>query len=180
VGPVPRSEQVSDQEFLKRVRDGYTPAFATLVQRHQAALLRLVGPFVATREDAEDAVQEAFVEAYRQIDRFRGEASFRTWVGRIAIYRAMATAKKRSPKTRENTALDGAHRDTDAAETIAVREAVWALPEEMRVAVVLRFWREMSGREIAELLGVEQSTVWTRIYRGLDQVRQTLEGEEHA
>ena len=178
MGPDSRSEQASDGELLQRVRDGDTPAFATLVRRHQTALLRLVGPFVGTREDAEDAVQEAFVEAFRQLDSFRGEASFRTWVGRIAIYRAMAIAKRRMPKTSDYRYLDGATEDTDVAEAIAVREAVWALPDEMRVAVVLRFWREMSGREIAELLGEEQSTVWTRIYRGLEQVRQALEGEE--
>ena len=54
------------------------------------------------------------------------------------------------------------------------------LPDKLRLPVVLRFWREMSGREIAELLGWEQSTVWTRIYRGLEQVRQNLEGEERS
>ena len=173
-----RSQHETDRDLLRRARDGDTPAFGDLVRRHQAAVLSLVAPFVNSREDAEDAVQEAFVEAWRQLDDFRGEASFRTWVGRIAIYRAMALAKKQRPVTADALGWDGeGSPPPDAAEVLAAREAVLALPDEFRVPVVLRFWRDMSGREIAELLGWEQSTVWTRIYRGLEQVRRTLEEE---
>ena len=176
--PDSRSEHEPDRDLLQRVRGGDSAAFAELVRRHQAALLNLVAPFVALREDAEDAVQDAFVEAWRQLDRFRGDASFRTWVGRIAIYRAMAFAKKQRPVTADAPDWDGeGPPPPDAAEALAVREAVLALPEDFRLPVVLRFWRDMSGREIAALLGWEQSTVWTRIYRGLEQVRRTLEEE---
>jgi RNA polymerase sigma-70 factor (ECF subfamily) len=179
VGAAPRSEQESDLQLLQKVRAGHTPAFATLVRRHQAALLSLVGSFVSTREDAEDVVQEAFVEAYRQLDRFRGDASFRTWVGRIAIYKAMGLAKRQQLVIGDDREFeDAAQPPTNPAEAIWVRDAVHDLPEELRLPVVLRFWRDMSGREIAELLDWEQSTVWTRIYRGLEQLRRTLEGEE--
>ncbi len=174
-----RSEQDSDPQLLNRVRAGDTRAFAVLVRRHQAALLRLVDPLVATPEDAEDVVQEAFLEAYRQRDRFRGDASFRTWVGRIAVFRAMRLAGKRRPVTGDGAALEGMTQPSaNPAETLAVRDAVAELPDELRVSVVLRYWRELTGREIAEILGWEQSTVWTRIYRGLEQIRRTLEGEE--
>jgi len=180
VRPDPRSGQDSDPQLLTRVRAGDTPAFAVLVRRHQVALLSLVDPLVATREDAEDVVQEAFVEAYRQRDRFRGDASFRTWVGRIAVFKAMRLARTRAPGTDDGAALESVTQPSaNPAETLAVRDAVVELPDKLRLPVVLRFWREMSGREIAELLGWEQSTVWTRIYRGLEQVRRTLGGEEH-
>jgi RNA polymerase sigma-70 factor (ECF subfamily) len=178
VGPDSGVDRDSDRDLVQRVCAGDTDAFAVLVQRHQVDLLRLVSSFAATPEDAEDAVQEAFVAAFRQLDGFRGEASFRTWVGRIAIYRAMALAKRRSPQLRQHADLDRAAETPDVAEALAMREAVQALPEEMRVVVILRFWHGMSGREIAELSGIEQSTVWTRIYRGLDRIRKRLEGEE--
>jgi len=181
VRPASRSEHQSERGLIQRTREGDARAFAELVRRHQEAVLSLVAPFVNSREDAEDAVQEAFVEAWRQLDDFRGEASVRTWVGRIAIYRAMALAKKRRPVMADAPDWDGeGSPPPDQAEVLAAREAVLALPDEFRVPVVLRFWRDMSGREIAELLGWEQSTVWTRIYRGLEQVRQNLEGEERS
>jgi len=181
VRPDSRSEHATNHDLLQRVRGGDSAAFAELVRRHQAAVLSLVAPFVHSPEDAEDAVQEAFVEAWRQLDRFRGEASFRTWVGRIAIYRAMTLSKKPRPLMENAPGWDGEGPQLpDAAEALAVREAVLALPEDFRLPVVLRFWRDMSGREIAELLGWEQSTVWTRIYRGLEQVRQNLESEERS
>lgn len=176
VRPDSRSEHETDHDLLRAAREGHATAFSELVRRHQAALLNLAGPFVDSREDAEDAVQEAFVEAWRQLDSFREEASFRTWVGRIALYRAMALSKKPRLLAEDAPGWDAQGTDgAEVADTLAVREAVLALPDDFRLPVVLRFWREMSGREIAELLGWEQSTVWTRIYRGLEQVRRTLE-----
>ena len=167
-----------DAELLARARDGDRDAFAELARRHQADLLRVAGRFVASREDAEDAVQEALVAAYRQLHRFRGDSSLKTWLTRIAINRALKIARRRGIEQRsKNHRRPASQARPDPAETLAVREAVSRLPSALRVPVVLRFWEGMSGAEIAETLGCKQSTVWTRLYRGLERLRKDL-GEE--
>ena len=168
-------------ELVRAARAGDQEAFRALMQRHQARLLRLVGRFVGSREDAEDVVQEAFIAAYRQMGRFRGDASFGTWLGRIAIYKALKVARRerRATPLEGNPARQSAD-EPDRAAAIAVREAVARLPEKLRLPVVLRFWQGLSGKEIAEMLGWKQSTVWTRLYRGLERLKRELEGDEPA
>ena len=168
-------------ELVRAARAGDQEAFRALMQRHQAGLLRLVGRFVGSREDAEDVVQEAFIAAYRQMGRFRGDASFGTWLGRIAIYKALKVARRerRATPLEGNPARQSAD-EPDRAAAIAVREAVARLPEKLRLPVVLRFWEGLSGKEIAGVLGWKQSTVWTRLYRGLERLRKDLQGVELA
>jgi RNA polymerase sigma factor (sigma-70 family) len=170
-----------DAELVREARAGDQEAFRALMQGHQARLLRLVGRFVGSREDAEDVVQEAFIAAYRQMGRFRGDASFGTWLGRIAIYKALKVAKRerRATPLEGNPARQSAD-EPDQAAAIAVREAVARLPERLRLPVLLRFWEGLSGKEIAEMLGWKQSTVWTRLYRGLERLRKDLQGVELA
>ncbi len=172
-------EAVSDIELVEQARLGQAEAFEALARRHQAGTLRLVGRILPHREDAEDVVQEAIVAAYRQMARFRGEASFGTWLGRIALHKAMRVARRRRREVdvdcegvQETGALAG------VAEAVVVREAVARLPERLRVAVVLRFYEGLEGHEMAELLGCRESTVWTRLYRGLQRLREELGGGE--
>ncbi|MDP6107728.1 MAG: RNA polymerase sigma factor, partial [Candidatus Brocadiia bacterium] len=120
-----------------------------------------------------DVVQEAVVEGYRQVRRFRGEASLGTWLGRIVIRKAMRASKQRNV-ARE---VDVSEVAPDEAQRIAVREAVARLPSRLRAPVVLRFYEGLSGDEIAALLDSKPSTVWTRLYRGLKRLREDL-GEE--
>lgn len=168
----------TDVELLASARCGDEQAFLCLVGRHETALLRLAGRFLQRREDAEDAVQEAIVAAYRQLRRFRGEASFATWIGRITVYTAVRMAR-RFPRTVEcrDECLQRSG-EADRATTLVVRDAVARLPEQQRIAVVLRFYEGLSGREIADLVGCRESTVWTRLYAGLARLRSELEGSE--
>ena len=162
-----------DDALMQRLRSGDGDAFVEAARPHQAALLRLAGRFVATVEDAEDVVQEAVVEGFRQVRRFRGEASIGTWLGRIVIRKAVRASKRRRP-SRE---VDASEAGSDEAERIAVRNAVARLPAKLRAPVVLRFYEGLDGNEIAELLDRKPSTVWTRLYRGLKRLREDL-GEE--
>ncbi len=170
------AETVTGAGLAERVRSGDDEAFVAAVSPHQARLLRLVGRFVPTRDDAEDVVQEAIVAAYRQRRRFRGEASFETWLSRIAIYTALRFAReqRRAASTRGEDSRDPRN-EVDRAAQIAVRDAVARLPENLRAPIVLRFYEGLSGQEIAELLGCKQSTVWTRLYRGLQKLRDDLQ-----
>ena len=167
-----------DKALLERLRAGDGEAFVEAMRPHQERMLRLVGRFVPTREDAEDVVQEAIVAAYRQVRRFRGDASFGTWICRIAINQAMRLAR-RQQRIFDASPVHHASppRDPEGADVLAVREAVARLPEKLRTPVVLRFFEGLSGQDIADVLGCKQSTVWTRLYRGLERLRLDLEEE---
>ncbi len=174
-------DEWGEPELVRAARAADQEAFRALMQRHQAGVLRLVGRFVASREDAEDVVQETFIAAYRQMRRFRGDASFGTWIGRIAIYKALKVARGQRPLERyEDNPEAHSVEEADGAQALAVREAVARLPEKLRLPVVLRFWEGLSGKEIAGVLGWKQSTVWTRLYRGLERLRKDLQGVELA
>lgn len=166
----------AEEALLARLRVGDGVAFAEAVRPHQQLLLRLAGRFVATQEDAEDVVQEALVEGYRQMRRFRGDASLGTWLGRIVIRKAMRSVRRarRKPVSMDAECAEAAG---DEAERISVRAAVARLPQKLRVPVVLRFYEGLSGAEMAEMVGCRQSTVWTRLYRGLKRLREELAEE---
>jgi len=171
----PAMDATTDVDLVRRAQRGDDEAFLALVRRHQAAALRLAGRFLPQREDAEDVVQEAIVAAYRQLPRFRGEATFATWLGRIAVHLALRVNRRRHSAARRGPADSTRYSaEPDAAERLAVREAVAELPERLRVPVVLRFYEGLSGQEIARLIGCRESTVWTRLYNGLRKLREGL------
>jgi RNA polymerase sigma-70 factor (ECF subfamily) len=166
----------SDTELVQHAREGQAEAFEALARRHQAGTLRLVGRILPHREDAEDVVQEAIVAAFRQMARFRGEASFATWLGRIALHKAMRVARRGKREVEAGCEDEPESQASEATEALVVRQAVARLPERLRVPVVLRFYEGLEGHEIAELLGCRESTVWTRLYRGLQRLREELGG----
>ncbi|HEY3397948.1 MAG TPA: RNA polymerase sigma factor [Armatimonadota bacterium] len=158
---------------------GDDDAFVALARRHQAQVLRLVGRVLPGREDAEDVVQEAIMAAYRQRRAFRHEASFGTWLTRIALRMAVRKSRRnrrQAPLDCEVTSLPAAEQDLSLP--LLLGEALRKLPEEFRIPLVLRFYEDLSGAEIAALLGWKQSTVWTRLYRGLEMLRRDLEEGE--
>lgn len=163
------------ENVLRRAQAGDAEAFSSLVRDHEAMLLRLAGRFLPRREDAEDAVQEAIVAAFRQLRRFRGECAFSTWLGRITVYRAMRLSRRRAPEAPLSPEELAAA--PQAVELLAVRAAVSALPGNLRAPVVLRFYEGLDGKEIAALLGCKESTVFTRLYRGLERLRRELKEE---
>jgi RNA polymerase sigma-70 factor (ECF subfamily) len=162
--------------LVDRLRAGDVEAFEQAARDHQARLLRIAGRFLTARQDAEDVVQEALVDAYRGLRGFRGEASFGTWLTRITLRKALRAARRAagSRATAHNPAPDGPL--PDQATTLALRASVDRLPADLRAPVVLRFYEGLSGREIAELLGCRQSTVWARLYRALRILRSEMEG----
>ena len=166
-------------ELVRRCQAGELAAFTALFRRYEARAYRLALTIVRDERDAEDAVQEAIVAAYRQLRRFRGEASFSTWIGRITVYTAVRMARRWPGAVRCRDDCPQRPGEADRATTLVVRDAVARLPEKQRIVVVLRFYEGLSGREIAELTGWRESTVWTRLYAALARLRSELqEGED--
>ena len=186
------TEREIDQLLVERVQRGDKKAFELLVIKYQRKLLRLVSRLVRDQAEAEDAVQEAFIKAYRAIPQFRGDSAFYTWLYRIGINTAknyLVTQGRRAPTSTESNAEeaetfdDGEQlRDINTPESMlatkqiaaTVNTAMDALPEELRVAITLREIEGLSYDEIAEAMGCPIGTVRSRIFRAREAVAEKL------
>jgi RNA polymerase sigma-70 factor (ECF subfamily) len=177
----------SDEDLVERFQNGDRSAFDTLVQRWerriQGAIYRLVGP----GEDVRDLSQETLLKAYRGLGTFKKEARFSSWLYQIALNVCRDRMRRGRGKTYvsiddiSESTPEVSERGPSALELIEARDlsrqvaaAVAALPEEQREVVVLKEYQGLTFVEIAETLDVPLSTVKTRLYRGLGQLRQQL------
>jgi RNA polymerase sigma-70 factor (ECF subfamily) len=180
----------ADRALVDAAAAGDREAFDELVRRHQSAIVGLARSLTGGSVDAEDVAQEVFVRAWRSIARFRGDSAFRTWLHRIALnvvsshHGRLARVRRffRFPAVQseaETDPLESAADRVDLEERIVVRDAIdralATLPEELRVAVVLRDVQGLEYREIAQLLDVPMGTVESRIFRGRQRLRPLLE-----
>lgn len=186
-----------DAEIARRVASGDQDSFRLLMRRHNQALYRTARSILKDDAEAEDAVQEAYLRAYRAMGGFRDEAKLSTWLVRIVINEALARLRKRS-RGAEVIRLDNdAQPDTEAAEQNvnqampeqpeagAVRaetrrlleHRIDALPEAFRTVFVLRALEEMSVEETAVALELPQATVRTRFFRARGLLREALARE---
>lgn len=192
----PRLADLADPELAGCIAAGDRAAFEILMRRHNRTMYRAARGVLRDDAEAEDAVQDAWIDAWRAIGRFRGEAKLSTWLTRIAVNVALARRRKRN-RSAEILRIDGEHdMDTigddegttpaperpDAAaargETRALIErAVDALPDAFRAVFVLRAIEEMTVEEAAAALGIPEATVRTRFFRARGQLRETLARE---
>ena len=178
--------KVEQSLLVERARGGDRGAFTRLVNLHREAVYRAAYWVLKDSDEALDATQEAFLRAFRHIDRFDGRASFRTWARRIATNVALDQYARRK---REQTVTRGLPGDECVQDSCAanaedallreerrrlVREAIEALPPAQRSAVVLRDVEGLSYAEISETLGVPKGTVMSRIYYGRANLKERL------
>ncbi len=180
----------SDEELVEACQSGEASAFDILVARWEDRIRGAAFRFLGSEEEARDVAQEAFLKAYRALSTFKREARFSSWLYQIATNLCRDRLRRR--RTRATVSLEaleengpvmvetrpGAHErllERDLAR--AVRRAIDALPEEQREVVILKEYQDLTFLEIAHALDVPVSTVKTRLYRGLDQLRLRLERE---
>lgn len=168
-----------DLALIVAVQAGDAAAFGVLVARHTPALLRLVVHTLGNADDAEDIVQDTFLQAYHALHAFRGEASLGTWLGRIALRRCQERWAKehRRHEIAEARRVDLLWENPDytvdpqavaeAAERRSVLDAALArLPATMRLAVLLHDAEGLSMAEVAILTEAPLSTAKSRVRRG--------------
>lgn len=184
-----------ESDLVRRAcsRDG--AAFRTIMERHNRRLYRIARAVLRDDSEAEDAVQEAYVRAFANLQTFRGESSLATWLGRIVLNEALGRLRRRRPATPID-AMEAPHPDAqiiqfpssitaeDPERTMAQREilklverATEALPEIFRTVFVTRVIEGMSVQETADLLDIEPETVKTRLHRARHLLRDQLESE---
>ena len=152
-----------------------------LITQHQPSLLRLCYVQLQDQALAEDAVQETFLKAYKGFDSFRGDSSEKTWLTRIAVNTCRDFQRggwfKHTDRrvTPDMLPVGTVQPDT---EDLDLSLAVMKLPRKIREAILLYYYQDMSTEEIAETLGIAQSSVSNRLRRGREKLRKLLEGRD--
>lgn len=181
---------LTDEELVSLAVSDDRDAFGEIVRRWERKIFALCFGMLGREDDARDAAQEAFIAAYKNLASFRGEARVSSWLHRIAVNQCLTT--KRRQKTRSEDFIDdgdgseerifvAAARYSPANEAEQgerlkiIRQAVGALPTDLRQVIVMKEFEEMTFQEISETLEVPLSTVKSRLYTALKQLRMRLE-----
>lgn len=188
---------LTDSALASRIAEGDADAFRLVMTRHNQVLFRAARSILRDEAEAEDAVQEAYLQAYRAMGSFRGDAKLSTWLVRIVVNEALARSRKtrrgaevivldsnpdsESPAA-EATMSDNPdnqpERQAARGETRRLIEAkIDALPDAFRTVFVLRAVQEMSVEEVAESLSIPEATVRTRFFRARGLLREALSRE---
>ena len=182
---------IPDSQIVRQILAGDAEAFAVLVDRHHARCLRAATHLLGDADDAEDAVQDAFVRAYRHLGSYREQDRFGSWLLRIVVNQCRTRAARESRYTRLDdsgnsplTTPDVGLHDTAPAEDSDRRaelaHALAQLGPEQREAIVLRFAEELSYDEMSTLTGVGVSALKMRVQRACSRLRTLLAEHLHA
>jgi RNA polymerase sigma-70 factor (ECF subfamily) len=185
------TERSTDQELVRRAQAGDRRAFDLLVLKYQQKVANLIGRYVRDPVEVLDVAQDAFLKAYRALDGFRGESAFYTWLYRIAVntVKNHLVAQGRRPpgddleadvaeqmdlgaRLRENATPERHLLTDEIART--VQQALDALPDDLRTAIVLRELEGMSYEEIATAMECPIGTVRSRIFRAREAIDKRL------
>lgn len=165
----PALTELTDLELVEHVRRGAREEFEVLVRRHNQRLFRAARGVVKSDAEAEDVVQQTWLDIYRHIAQFRGDAAFTTWATRICIHAALAHARKRPAiaEVVDDASSDPSpERSVETAELSSVLESVLAkLPQASREVVVMRDVLELDTAETAACLGITEEAVRVRLHR---------------
>jgi RNA polymerase sigma-70 factor (ECF subfamily) len=189
------SEPADDRALLARLRAGEEAAYEELVRTHGGRLLAVARRFLPQEDDARDAVQDAFLNAFRGVGRFEGEARLSTWLHRIVVNASLMKlrTRRRKPEQSIDDLLPGWQEDghperpaqpwrADALEATQrselrrlVLEKIQALPEGYRNVLMLRDIEDLDTEETAEAMGISPGAVKTRLHRARQALRELLE-----
>ncbi len=188
------SDEVYEQRLLQRIQAGDKAACAECIDLHSAGVYRLALRMVGSPEEAEDIVQETFLNAFRTIDRFEGRSRLATWLYRIAYNTALMRLRKQQPLY---VSIDSSSADDEEQITPVqlfdwcclpeddfqssearneLEQAIAALPETLRAVFVLRELEGLSTEETAQVLNVSASNVKVRLHRARLWLRERLSG----
>ena len=185
--PVEMLTTLSDREVVDRVRNGETALFEILMRRHNQRVYRAARAILKDESEAEDVMQQAYINAFLHLEQFESRAQFSTWLTRITIYEALARRRKQRPEEPLSSNDEGYGPEPVSSSEISperqaysgelarlIEGAVDALPESYRAVFMLREVEGLSTLETAEGLGVGEEAVKTRLHRARAMVRHTL------
>jgi len=190
----PQSPASDDMSIARRVVEGDQAAFELLMRRHNRRLYRLARATLHNDAEAEDALQDAYLCAYRAMHQFRGDSALLTWLSRLVLNECFARLRREARRQNVIPMVDPGTQvdmdaikadDSNAPERAAVRSEVRALlerkldelPDAFRVVFVLRSVEEMSVEETAQCLAIPEATVRSRHFRAKNLLSESLARE---
>lgn len=180
LSPSGARSELDDQTLVVRAQEGDVRAFEVLARRHQAALYRLAVRVMGDAGEAEDALQEALLDAWRRIGRFRGESAFSTWMYRVVTNRCLGMLRRRRPVPVDElderaVAPDSPERSAELdAGLAALGAALRGLNDDLRICWVLREFEGLGYAEIAEITGASENAVRGRIHRARTRLAEVM------
>ena len=187
--PINQSNEISNSELVRKSQLGEKDAFEQLVIRHQELVFSLAYKLTGNREMANDVAQEAFIRAWKAIEKFRGDSTFSTWIYRITVNTAWTLRKKARKHNTLN--IEDTHEpividEKKDPELVAINSdlssvlinALDKIPIEQRIIVELKNIEGRSHKEIADYLDISVTAAKVRLHRAHRRLRQILEEVE--
>jgi RNA polymerase sigma-70 factor (ECF subfamily) len=191
------NRDAADPSLVERIASGDQTAFETLMRRHNGKLFRVARAIVRDDTDAEDVLQDAYIDAYRHIHDFRGDAHVGTWLTRIVINQALMRVRKERRRSvivpfRERRQEDADAPEAEVADSRSepasnqvlraeirqiLERRIDELPLSFRTVFIMREVEDMTVPETAECLGISPATVRTRLFRARALLRESLARE---
>jgi len=180
-----------DAALVSSFRAGDTEAFEVLIKRHQRRVFKIALKITNNREDAEDAMQDTFLNAYKHLDNFRGDSKFATWLTRISMNQALMAMRA---KPRKTTSLDEGGEPEEGMAARAIPAAVYTpeelcshreferlsfawtagMSERLRQVWQLRTVKDLADKEIARVLRITLTTVKSRLFRARRELQKRI------
>jgi RNA polymerase sigma-70 factor (ECF subfamily) len=181
-----------DEELVSYIIKGKTELFSVIIDRYQSKVFSTACNYTHDQEEARDLTQEIFIKLYNNLQGYKNKASFSTWLYRIAVNRCIDWTRKKKLQT-VSAISDSSDEEIDIYDTIAdsgggpeealikqenkvyIRKIVEDLPEIYKTAIILYYFEDFSPQEISDIIGVPKRTVETRLYRGKNLLKLSLE-----
>jgi RNA polymerase sigma-70 factor (ECF subfamily) len=181
-------DSYSDELIVSKIIEGEVELFEIIVQRYNQRLFRIIRGYVSNKEDAEDAMQSAYLKVFENLTQFRGEAQFSTWLIRIAINEALKKLKSEKNTTdfsvtdhqNGDQTINGNESYTPEAKVIEedmnkhLENAIDTLPPKYRSVLIMREIEQLSTKETAEVLEISRANVKVRLHRAKKMLREEL------
>jgi RNA polymerase sigma-70 factor (ECF subfamily) len=189
------SDLSDESALLAGLRSGDQHAYENMVKRHGGRLLEVARRLLRSEEDARDALQDAFLQAFRALPRFEGQSSLGTWLHRIAVNACLMRLRSRRARPEESIEpllpkfIEDGHQETPSVDwpepcdrllerreiREMVRQAIDKLPESYRTVLLLRDIEEMDTAEAAQALEISENAVKVRLHRARQALRELLD-----
>ena len=173
--------QADTNELVRRSRGGDPRSFQLLYKQYARAMYNTALRILASTADAEDVLQEAFIDAFRNLDRFAEQSTFGAWLRQIVVYKAINQLKKKklvlveaSEETWEAADPEGPDPEAEVLQVHRIREAMEQLPTGFRTVLSLYLFEGYDHEEIAGILGVTHTTVRTQYVRGKKRLLEII------
>lgn len=174
-----------DIELIKNIKSGDVAAFAQIIDTYQHMAFTLAKSIVKNKQEAEEVAQDAFVKAFKSLDKYKGDSAFSTWLYRIVYNTAISKIRSRKPETQNLESKEAVQYETHYAENNMhrlelqerkkiLKKALNNLKEEDAFVLILYYYKEQSIEEISTATGLSTSNVKIKLHRGRKQMHIEL------